>query len=244
MDKPILIGIHGVKRAGKDTSAHFIKEWAGASEPAFTTFKRGFADKAKWAYARQFYPKITMAAAIKWVDTFKESTAQIFFPDPSLASDDSEWEYNPVPFRLGMAQFATDGARDIYGDDFWADQLLPLGMMEHDPYPNWVTEFEIHDPEGPRPADICLITDLRFENEVTRIHEVGGKCLKIKRREAEEAVIEEARRQGREVHRSELGLPDELFDYVINNDDNDMDKAKQRTIAIMEFWVNKKGVIR
>lgn len=215
----ILIGLHGVKRSGKDTTIDFLEEFVAESELGLSAVRRGFADKAKWAFMRQFIPDITMADALAIVDRFKEDPdALISFPGVSIA-DGSLMQFN-ITFRNALAQFATEGARDIYGDDHWVDQLLhPNGV--------WEGEFDY--------ADICTIRDLRFENERQRIHQFGGINIKIRRKDAEDAVIEEAARQGREVHRSELGIADEKFDYVINNDDNDLLLAKQRT---REVWEN------
>lgn len=256
MHDPILIGIHGVKRAGKDTTASFITDWAGEQSPVLSVRRRGFADKAKWAFARQFFPGISMDDALEWVDKFKEGTARFYYPDP-FVSPEIDWEYQSQHFRDVMAQFATDGARDIYGDDFWVDQLLP--MTQHFPfdisdpkyqhrvgYPHWWEEFKHEfglcawrppdaDPLEPvQVADICLITDLRFPNEVKRIHKLQGYCFKIKRKDAEDEVIQQARERGREVHRSELGIPDDFFDAVIDNSDNDMDKARERTVDALQ----------
>jgi hypothetical protein len=235
VDSPILIGIHGVKRAGKDTTATFIREWVKrptSSDPALSVVKRGFADKAKWAYARQFFPDCTMAEGIAWVDRYKETKRLIQFPDNDEGATVS------LPFRLHMAQFATDSARDIYGKDHWVDQLLPLrGTSSLAIRSGWWDEFLVEPGEGrfhgQGVADICLITDNRFENELARIEAVGGLKVKVKRRDAELAVIEEARREGREVHSSELGLPDEMFDVVLVNDDNNMDNSRRRTFQLM-----------
>lgn len=232
MDKPILIGIHGVKRAGKDTTANFIEEWAARQVPALSTCRRGFADKVKLAFARQFFPDITMERAIAWCDEHKLSESAHF------RGCDKQGDFMPpTQFRDAMRQFSTEGARDVYGFDFWVDMLLPLNILESDPVhvPVWQRNFEgrYHDgtirPQKVYLADICMITDLRFENELHRIKKLGGLCWKVRRKEAEEAVIAEAKAAGKPVHRSELGLHDCLFDEVLNNDDNDLVLARHRT---------------
>lgn len=228
---PVLIGLHGVKRSGKDTTAGFIEKWASRLPIRMTVKRRGFADKVKLAFARQFFPEITQEQAINWCDIYKESDESLLVPDYK------EWDnFKEVTFREAMRQFSTEGARDVYGDDFWVDQLLPTGTtlgMAQRGYPNinWQNNFLI---ERFACADICLITDERFANENRRINQLGGINIKIKRKDAEQAVIDEAARQGKEVHRSELGLPDEMFDYVIDNSDNDMGRAYQRTVNVLE----------
>lgn len=248
MGQPILLGIHSVKGGGKDTTAGFIKDLVSQSEPPLSFAKRGFADKAKWAYARQFFPQISEQDAVVWVDNYKNTDAVIAYPD---GLDRDELSYLHTPFRLHMAQFATDSAREIYGKNHWVDQLLPTRMTfdENDlPFlPAWVLNFLVQD-ENPKPwhessqymTDVCAITDERFDNEVERVHVLGGYNVKIRRHDAEMAVIEEARLEGREVHVSELGLPDEKFDIIIVNDDNDMTRARERTAVAFELiqgWV-------
>jgi len=231
----ILIGLHGVKRAGKDTTADFFTEFAEASDPALSVVRKGFADKGKWAFMRQFVPDMTEDHAIKIVDRFKEDEeAYITFPTVSLVGPQAF--QGQITFRNALAQFCTEAARDIYGDDFWVDQLLPEGIDPAWPnYQAWQTKFLCKRKAAyDAPADVCLIRDLRFHNEALRIKMLGGFNIKVRRKDAEDAVVEQAARQGREVHRSELGLPDSLFDFIINNDDNDLVLAKKRTREVWE----------
>jgi hypothetical protein len=235
-----------VKRAGKNTTADWFQEFAQGSSPALSVRQRGFADKGKWAFARQFFPTISMEDAIKWVDTFKNSPYAFFVSPPVTHNVESGWPVpGPLPsnvlFRDALAQFCTEGARDIYGDDFWVDQLLPVSTYKDagdlPVAPKWHDEFMLKQFGVNNPAtvaDVCLITDVRFPNETRRIPVVGGITVKVKRKDAEDAVIAEAERLGRPVHSSELGIPDHLFDFVIDNSDNDMDKAKARTLAVWE----------
>lgn len=205
MTFPILIGIHGLKRSGKDTTASFITEWARVYLPDRVVVSRGFADMVKWAFARQFMPTVSMDVAIDWCDYWKLRD-DAFLSSPPTYDIGSEWPKSgplttPVPFRDAIAQFATEGARDLYGQGHWLDMLVPVD--------DWNDRWD--------GADICLVTDVRFGNEVKRIREVGGINWKINRQEAIQAVQDEANRLGRPVHQSELGLPDGEFDEVIVN---------------------------
>jgi hypothetical protein len=256
---PALIALHSVKGAGKDTTFQFIQDWCGKRpDPAPSAVRRGFADKAKWAYMRQWVPGCTEQWAIAFVDQWKndpEATCAGIFTDPEdgITLSDSRLDNKegitgrdeedsplyfipPVIFRQHMAQFATESARDIYGMDHWADQVLPLEPTDRNPE-GWRGSFMV----PPRTAEedpysfahFAVMTDMRFENELLRVRELGGLNVKIKRRDAEQAVIEEAELQGRKVHESELGLPDEWFDVVLNNNDNNMDNAYRRTAHMM-----------
>lgn len=239
MDTPVLLAIHAVKRAGKNTTAQFIADWAAKFDPAFTTRTRGFADNAKWAFARIFYPSIGMDEAVLWFDQIKDNDDIRVVLATQRGGGMSIMENHQV--RQAMAQFSTESAREIYGGDFWVNQLLPEGDMQYDPYPNWVRSFELHLPDGPQPADIGIVHDMRFIEEVERVQDCKGLNLKIRRRDAEQAVLAEAARLGRKVHMSEMGLPDNLFDVVINNDDNDMDNARRRTYLLMDE-IRRNGV--
>lgn len=209
MNQPLLIGISGVKQAGKGEAAHCIQQWAASL--GYTAFDRGFADKVKWAFARIFFPDITMADAIEWVNAHKNDPHLKVVIESDLYPQQHLGE---ITLRTALTHVGTEGGRDVYGDDHWVTQLLPYGMTSknNDPtYPLWNEEFNL--------ADFCTISDLRFENEMARIKTIQPSItVKIRRREAELAVIEEYKRQGKEIHRSELGMPDEEYDYVINND--------------------------
>lgn len=211
---PVLIGIHALKQSGKSTAHAFVQEWAGAL--SLSVAGRGFADHAKWMWTRQFFPDCTLQEAVAYVDKYKESDASIAFP--SMVGKGPV----TIPFRRCMAQFATEGGRELVGDDFWVDLLLPFGRFgPYNEEPAWWPSFTVPaqeiDGRIKNVADICVITDVRFENEVKRIKEVGGVCWKINREQAREAVIREAKEQQRSIHASELGLPDHLFDEVFDN---------------------------
>lgn len=242
MTSPILIGLHGVQRAGKNVTADFITELAMANDPALSVRQRGFADKAKWAYARQYFPDITMEDAIKWVDEFKFSGEVTVHWDKS-GKLQSHWQDG----RTGIRQFATDGARDIYGQDFWVDQLLPLGQNRiFEGRPRWIDSFAIDWDSLTTmavTARVCLITDERFPNEVKRVKDVGGVNWKIKRKDAEDAIIKQAEEEGKEVHRSDLSLPDEMFDVVIDNSDNNLDLARTRTALHWNALLESRGIV-
>jgi hypothetical protein len=218
MRTPVLIGIHGVKRSGKGTTAYFIQEWAVSL--GMTAADRGFADDVKLIFARQFFPRITMEEAVKWCEEFKE-TGRVDVIDES---GHDGWGKR-VSGREALAQFASEGARDILGDDIWLNQLLPAAS-------GWSNRHW-------GGADICTISDVRFPNEWRRIKDFGGLTIKVRRTSAEDAVIEEARKHGREVHRSELGLVDKHFDYVIHNNSSLAD-LQQKVTEVMERYAWQK----
>jgi hypothetical protein len=208
--QPLLVGFHGVKRSGKDTAASFLEVWASGRSLSFA--RRGFADKAKLAFARQFYPSISMKDAIVWCDTYKDTEARVVVEVPTSPSV----HHAEVQFRQCLAQFATQGARHIYGEDHWVDQLLPLDRATvHATVPSWHDNFKLGVAGIDNPilvADVCAIIDMRFDNEIERIRRLGGINVKIRRAVAEDAVLAQD-----DIHESEMGIPDQEFDYVVPN---------------------------
>jgi len=216
--RPLLVAFHGVKRSGKDTAASFLEEWASGRSLSFK--RRGFADYAKWAWVRQFIPDINMSDAISWMDDHKDAGWNVVIEHPNAPTK----HLVTVDFRQCMAQFSTEGARLIYGEDHWVNLLLPVSTYIDDNdlplYPKWHDSFAVfvHLLRLPSVADVCAIHDMRFDNELQRVRTLGGVNVKIRRIVAEDAVREEAQKRGLAIHESELGLPDQEFDYVVSND--------------------------
>lgn len=191
--RPLLLGLHGRKGSGKDTVATVIEQWALGN---YVFVKRGFADLLKWSVARLFWPEISMQGAVAWADE---------------AKNDEDWrvylrhEWAPdIVARVTLRQFlqraGTEAHRDIFGPNFWVDQLLPLDEKER------LREWMRTSPLAP---EIQVITDLRFENEAERIHELGGHVI----------LVDADERQGvnEDSHSSEKRLPAEMIDFVFYN---------------------------
>jgi hypothetical protein len=223
-NRPLLVGFHGVKRSGKDTAATYLEEWASGRFLSFS--RRGFADKAKLAFARQFYPAISMAEAVAWMDNYKDSGYQVVIEHPDYPST----HMVDVDLRQCLAQFATQGARHIYGEDHWVDQLLPLRLVDQW-HQNFLVEGSI--PKIKSVADVCAIIDMRFENEISRIRTLGGINVKIRRTVAEEAVLAQD-----EIHESEMGIPDQEFDYVVPNNGT-LDDFKKNIWSLAEVLIEE-----
>jgi len=200
----------------------------------------------KWAYMRMWVPDIGMAEAIKVVDAYKN--------DPSAAirahrlrevaeiPRQPEIFLGPINFRDHLNQFATESARSIYGEDHWVDMLLPMRPTDRNPE-GWRGNFIV----PPRSAEddpysfahFAVITDLRVFNEVERVSRLGGLKVKIKRRDAEEKQRVYYESRGLNPHLFATELPDDLFDVLLINDDNDMEMSYIRTYHMMnEIWRN------
>lgn len=97
-------------------------------------------------------------------------------------------------FRQMLQRYGTEAHRDVFGQSFWTDQALPVG--------------------GYYTGRAIVITDVRFENEATRINELNGWLVRIVR----PADISEFHDQP-DTHSSETEQEDIKCDYELTNDD-------------------------
>ena len=213
---PTLIAIHGRKGSGKDTVFEFVQEWA--AERGVHAARRGFADLLKLSVARIFYPDMNVAEARAWCDRVKHNgmlRLQVRLDegvDPMRDVTESVY----VSGRELLQRFGTESHRDVFGENFWVDQLLPFGAMEiatndHEHAigpPLWVRAF-VDGPFVQDTPEICVITDLRFENEAQRVHDLGGMVWQISRADSERED---------DPHSSEAELRPEMIDLILLND--------------------------
>lgn len=203
---PTLIGINGPMTSGKDTAYSFIQQWA--EERGVSTCRRGFADLLKWSAYRIFVPDATIDEGVAWANEFKWSGVITAVMPRSEDNKDLEESWQ-ISGRQLLQHYGTECHRDVFDPEFWVNALLPFGQAPGSQYAGervddkWHANFD-H-------ADICCITDLRFENEAERIKHMrivrgGGYVLEIERPGIE-----------REAHISEAKLPRELVDITINN---------------------------
>lgn len=181
----LLIGVTGQKRSGKGEVAGFIKDWA--AKQGLTASERGFSDLLKWSAYRLFKSDCTMNEGIDWCDRFKQ--------DGSLQTSNGEFSrsYRHLGGREFLQRYGTEAHREVFGQDFWVDGLLPLD-----------------DPDRLRSnfdhATIGIISDLRFDNEAERIKELGGAVWQVERQ------IEY-----QDAHVSEKGITANLLDFRLVN---------------------------
>lgn len=235
----ILIGLTGRRGAGKDTAFQFISEWA--SERGLSAHRRGFADSLKLSFARMFIPDISLEEAVNWCDELKRDwepggayrPAQLTVRWGRVDSHSTLTEIkHQISGRQALQRYGTEGHRDVFGDDFWVDALLPTDML---PPAGGSTEGTIGDMlnqpswpmnfRGPLQAeapDICVVTDTRFDNEARRINDLGGAVWEIDRGKTDI-----------DGHRSEDGIMGELVDLVIDNH-GDLDQLRDGVRAALD----------
>lgn len=96
--------------------------------------------------------------------------------------------------REYLQYYGTEAHREIFGDGFWVEQAL--------------------DNQQVADGTILVVTDMRFPNEISAILDRGGIAVKIRREEADSKPI---------LHASEQTLPDEQFDYFLDNNGTKQD---------------------
>ena len=226
MSRPVLIGLHGRKGSGKDTAFGYIEDWAEGR--GLTAARRGFADKLKHSALLALGFQIAEQDAIVLADSLKnlgEITTVI--PGQSVLYT--------IEGRKFLQLYGKEAHRDIFGDDFWVDALLPGGFVNawpadfdgHTTRPAWHRNFDF--------ADICVITDCRFGNEAQRIRDLGGVVWAIDR-----PVVEDG-----DDHVSEISLPPELVDLTIDNNGSlhkfGVEINSEMTIAFHMRFVSSQG---
>lgn len=98
-----------------------------------------------------------------------------------------------MTFRAFTQRVGTEGGRQVFGTDFWVDFALPEDFSHHR-----------------REKNIVAVTDGRFENELSRIRELGGKLIYLTSEEDAGTFIESG-------HESETYVTAAMCDAVVEN---------------------------
>lgn len=192
-----LIGLNGKARSGKDTTADFISQWC---EDYNLTFAReAFARRLKESAAHALG---VFSDEVDFCENLKKdgATVQVRW---TTAGAGPNAVIKQVTGREYLQYYGTEAHRDVFGSDFWVDAVLPKVVNTNEwKWELWRGNF-LADGE---PAEVCVITDVRFPNEAERIKELGGDVWKITRDGA-----------GAGNHASEQELSEDLIDVVIEN---------------------------
>lgn len=214
-----LIGLNGRMRSGKDTAVEFIRSEANAffaaSERRTPVVQRtGFADKLKLsaALALGFRPD-SVEEAVDICNSIKEYGRVRTYHEPGPTLMD-------ISGRLFLQLYGTESHRDVFGDNFWVDALLPLRISK-------VTE-RVRPVDDLFPdVDVLVVTDCRFENEAQRILDLGGEVWRIDAEQRLGPLPEGS-------HPSEHGLPDSLVTRTVRNNGSLEDFQRAVSFATVE----------
>jgi hypothetical protein len=198
----MIIGINGPIGSGKSTLANILKKNFG-----FETM--GFADKLKESAAALFGidPKDW-----EYIKNDPSSRISLKWEGENGPRPGQWWSEVSVTGRDFLKLYGTEAHRKIFWDNFWVDVLLDRDNS--------------HLFSGN-----VAIYDARFDNELSRIREIGGKNIQVKR-------------WGHEfdpTHPSEAPPNPDLIDYLLHNDGT-LEDLEWKINALVES--EKLGVLR
>lgn len=156
----MIIGVAGAKSSGKDTVGQHLVYEHGFTQAAF-------ADKLKDAAC------VLLGMNRDQIERYKnnkEMEVGVFLHSGfNMGGHIKAHQFRkPVSIRHFLQLMGTEMGRNIFGEDFWLNQLLP--HLNPEGY-----AFSKHYPEH------LVITDVRFHNECKRIHDLGGKVIHLTR---------------------------------------------------------------
>lgn len=206
---PQIIGLNGFKKSGKDTTYSILTNLYGDGDAVVQ--RAAFADKLKIAAGLALGFDRSPLELIELMDTAKD------YWDISIL--DMGREYHTLSGREYLQNFG-NRMRELFGDTFWVDQILPN--------PDTVKQGGVEEQMEAAldwmypDADCVVITDARYPNEAERVKALGG-------------VVWEVLRPGvtSDGHISEKPLPPYLIDYKIIND-GDLDVLEGRVLTALE----------
>jgi hypothetical protein len=202
-----LIGINGFKTSGKDTTYQIVRDL----QSEVNVGRAAFADKLKIMAAKALGFERPDSDLIALMDQCKELWTISVQDRPEGFTQ----EFHYLTGREYLQYFGGK-AREVFGDTFWIDQVLPADdLME-------ITKDRALEARYPG-IDILCITDVRYPNEAERVRALGG-------------VVWEVVRPGLESdgHGSEKPLPRELVNFVIRND-GDLTYLRSEVKRALEF---------
>jgi hypothetical protein len=175
----VLIGLNGRRQAGKDT---VYERAAKLMADVVEVERASFADLLYESAAA------ALGVTVEFLRMFKSdpwARVVVLMPGP----DDEEIVRQELNLREFLQRYGTEAHRDIFGPDFWVEQLEASGKLHHE-------------------GRIVFVTDVRFPNEAAVIERAGGAVVE---------VIGPEGRVTSDAHPSEAPLPEELIDAVITN---------------------------
>ena len=136
----MLIGLSGLKGSGKDTvGAYLVKEHGFE--------RRSFADKLKESAAALFGVEVWQ------LEEWKND------PDAFIDIYSQGSPVTTLIVREFLQRYGSEAHTDIFGEDFWADQVLPVG--------------------GFYAGRAIVVTDVRRRSEIDRVLTLGGHIVYI-----------------------------------------------------------------
>lgn len=199
-----VVGLTGLARAGKDTTARLAIEWCEAT--GLSTTRLAFADPLKVSAARALGFDGTTEECVEFCNRIKKDGVSLRVDEyvpPDCGPDPVPPEWIPlaeVSGREFLQLYGTEAHREVFGTDFWVEATFRK-----------INELGHGTADRGSEVDVVFITDARFPNEAAAIRNLpGGEVWQIVRDDA-------GLSDGLEAHASEAGLLPESVDLIITN---------------------------
>lgn len=210
MSTPTLIGMHGYKHAGKDTTYDRLAELGGKQFQQFSV-----ADPMKESISALTEISVPRLDELKndpdsFVKIGGRGEPSQTGPGAFMARYDSV-----MTMRRFMERYGTQAHRGVFGDDFWLD----FWLAQVEARQRLVTSLM---------GEPCTFvnTSVRFPNEAEAILERHGEIWLIVGTDEVEETGRNARDENGDPIPSELRLPDHLITRSIDNSHRDPEFAE------------------
>ncbi len=146
----MIIGLTGKMRAGKNTVADRLKVISD-----LPVVEVSFAAKLKQSAAA------ALGCTVEDLERWKNDTRVMV--DAVLELEDGVFipVVPPSNVREYLQHYGTEAHRDVFGEDFWLDAALPLTYS------------------GGYDDALYVVTDIRFQNEATRVLDLSGEVIRV-----------------------------------------------------------------
>jgi hypothetical protein len=185
----LIIGVAGDRGAGKNTFADLCGDYIRHDYPSYN-YK-----EASWAYLLKKSAAASLGFELEAID---DNDLKIWSDGLKLNGEVNSESISEVDGtevvvstrisgREFLQRYGTEAHREIFGTNFWVDAF-----------------WEVNDFQD---NDIVFVCDTRFENEAQSIKDRGGIIVEI----VNDRINNE------DSHASELGLPREYIDIIVDN---------------------------
>ena len=148
----MLIGLHGKKQAGKDTVyERIVARFGEGSKIGADVVRVSFADKLYESAAAALGVDVDFLRRWK-ADPGAGMTIQVPHPDGGYGIEVG----GCIRFREYLQRYGTEAHRDIFGPNFWVDNV----DLSHE-------------------GRIVVVTDVRFANEAQAVIDAGGTVVHV-----------------------------------------------------------------
>lgn len=176
----LIIGLLGGEAAGKTTAAKYIEEKY---------------DAARYALANPLKELVRLS--------FELTADQVYGTQEQKSTIDPRYNVSP---RWLMRRIGTEGCQQVFGKDFWVQQVMAF-----------ITEDTPH---------IAVIEDVRFIREAELLQDYGAKIIKLVNRS----------RPRVSGHRSEEEWDLAPYDFVIQHDGTNLNTLLDEVDKVLVTW--------